>query len=292
MTYTVKLETFSGPLDLLLHLIKQEEVEIHQISLTTICDRYLDYLKQLKDLDVNVSSEFLVVAATLMLIKSRSLLPHEDEVDLEEELDPEDELIQQLLEYKQFKVASRDLGEMAEMRARVFPFAAYRPHQEVEIELEELDLFDLVRAFESLMKATGLARLPRLLRNEKPLREYLEEVLVTLRVKPQTEFRELFEDARDRSTIIGRFVALLELAKRGRLRLVQIACHESIAIELVDARDLSEEEIDAMEADLTPPVPPEPAELAEPEGAEGAPAVAERVEAGHPIALDAGAGGG
>lgn len=256
--YTVSLGNFNGPLDLLLYLIKQEEVEIHEIPISVICDRYLDYIRALEFLDVDVSSEFLVMAATLMLIKSRSLLPTEEAVDIEEELDPEDELIQQLLEYKQYKVASRDLSEMAEIRARVFPFVPPRlDREEQEIELEEVDLWDLVNAFAALMRETGLNKLPRLLKDEKPLRAYINEVFETVRSRGKVTFRALFDGAVARDTVVGRFIALLELVRRKRVAISQDRSYDAIEIEIADDRDLSEAEIDVMEADLEAEVVPE-----------------------------------
>ena len=119
--YTVRLErVFQGPLDLLLHLVREQEVEIHEIEIHEILAGYLEYLKALRDLDIELAGEFLVMAATLMSIKSRSLLPRES-VDLERELDPRDELIQRLIEYRRFKEASDDLGERYEVRALQHP---------------------------------------------------------------------------------------------------------------------------------------------------------------------------
>ncbi len=258
MEYTVQLENFSGPLDLLLYLIKQEELEIHQISLTSVCDKYLAHIRTMKDLDVNVSAEFLVVAATLMVIKSRALLPHEEEVDLDEELDPEDELIQQLLEYKKFKMASRDLVEMADLRSRVFPFIPPRAEKsDEEIPLEDIDVIDLVRAFAKILSETRLDRMPRLIRSEKALREYIEEVFTILKRERKLKFVDLFADTRSRETVIGRFVAILELAKRGRLKVVQGTCYDAIELEIGDDRELSETEMLAMESDLAAPPPQE-----------------------------------
>jgi segregation and condensation protein A len=256
MDYKVSLDNFSGPLDLLLHLVKEEEVEIHEIPITTICDRYLEYLKALEVLDVDVAADFLVMASTLMLIKSRSLLPHEEEeVDLEEELDPEDELIQQLLEYKRFKMAARDLSDRALVRARIVPFSPPERDVDREIPLEEIDLWDLVRAFSALLRETGLDRgATRQIHDEKPLREYIDEVFSTLRQRRRVMFEELFEGSRKIETVIGRFLALLELARRGRLRARQSSSFDRIEIELLDDRELSDDEILAAEADNRPAI--------------------------------------
>jgi segregation and condensation protein A len=262
MEYTVQLDNFAGPLDLLLYLIKQEEVAIHDISLGAICNKYLAHVRAMKDLDVNVSAEFLVVAATLMLIKSRSLLPREDEVDLDEELDPEDELIQQLLEYKKFKMATRDLSEMADLRSRIFPYLPPPTERgEREIPLEDLDVYDLVRAFARILKETKLDHTPRLLRDEKPLRVFVEEVFSRLRDARKMRFVELFDDTHERETVIGRFIALLELTRRGRIRIAQPGSYDEIEIEVLDDRDLSEQEYEVMEAEMTAPPPPSDDEL-------------------------------
>src|SRR5262245_52916591 len=142
MSYKVDLEVFAGPMDLLLHLIQQEEVEIHEIPIARICDQYLAYLKVLQSLDIEVTGDFLVMAATLMAIKARSLLPRE-EVDLDEELDPEkNDLIKQLLEYKKFKSLSRELSTRAVERS--LRFQVRGSEERAELPLEEVGLFDLV----------------------------------------------------------------------------------------------------------------------------------------------------
>ena len=261
MTHSVSLDNFSGPLDLLLHLVQQEEVEIHEIPISVICERYLESLRSLEVLDVDVASEFLVMAATLMLIKSRKLLPAGEEVDLEEELDPEDELIQQLLEYKQFKLASRDLEGLAHDRARIFPYTAPKLPTEPDIELEEIDLWDLVRAFATMLQETNIGRAPRLIDNEKSIREYLEEVFQFVRQHKSVTFRALFEGSLDRPTVIGRFLALLELIKGKLVRSVQVASFDQIEIVLLDDRALSVAEILDMEAELLAPAAEEELEF-------------------------------
>ena len=251
MSYTVKIDNFSGPMDLLLYLVKQQEVEIHEIRISEICDRYLEFMKAMEVLNVDLAADFLVMASTMMLIKSRSLLPVEEELDLEEELDPEDELIQQLLEYKRFKVATRDLDDLAHERREIFPLIPpRRKREEVEIPIEDIDLFDLVKAFSTLLKETGLDRsTPHKINTEKPLREYMDEVFTILRSHRRISFSGLFEGMRDRDSIIGRFLALLELVRQKRLSVIQEASFDSIDIELQDDKDLSDEEWD--EAEVT-----------------------------------------
>lgn len=251
MTYTVRLESFSGPLDLLLYLVKQEEVEIHEIPIARICDMYLVHLKEIAELDVENASEFLVMAATLMLIKSRALLPDEEAVDLEEELDPKDELIQQLLEYKRFKMAARDLSALASERSRRIAFTPPEDGREREIPLEDIDLFDLVKAFAQLLKATGLDHAPRVIANEKPLREYIDDVFAIVREKKSVTFAQLFEGQTDRVTLIGRLLALLELVRRRRLAVKQIGTFDQIEIELRDESALTDDEYNDADLALT-----------------------------------------
>jgi len=122
--YTVRLDrVFQGPMDLLLHLVREQEVEIHEVEISRVLKGYLEYLHAMKELDIEVAGDFLVMAATLMAIKSRSLLPR-DSVDLDEGLDPKDELIQRLIEYRRFREASEDLGTRYAVRSLQHPLGA------------------------------------------------------------------------------------------------------------------------------------------------------------------------
>ncbi len=132
-----ELENFRGPLDLLLHLVREQEVEITEVDLSRLCDQYLTALDVMAELDINVAGEFLVLASTLLLIKSRSILPRE-EVDLSEELDPGDELILQLLEYRKFKSLALELGHRAAERALRHPRGASEVPPEEQPTLEEV----------------------------------------------------------------------------------------------------------------------------------------------------------
>src|SRR5437016_2550180 len=149
-TFTVHLErVFQGPMDLLLHLVREQEVEIHEIEISRVISGYLEYLQAMRDLDIEVAGDFLVLAATLMSIKSRSLLPR-DTVNLEEDLDPKDELIQRLIEYRRFREASDRLGERYELRAmqHVRGVSGFvEPAAEPELDLGEISSWDLLAAF-------------------------------------------------------------------------------------------------------------------------------------------------
>ena len=160
--YKINLDVFSGPLDLLLYLVRKEEVDIYDIPLAKITEEYIRYVDVIKMLDVDTAGEFLVMAATLMEIKSAMLLPA-DEVDAlsqEEGLDPRGELIRQLLEYKKFKDAANMLRLSAEDQENKFPrsdniITSLKPDAEPELDLDELSVWDLLGAFDAIMKATG-----------------------------------------------------------------------------------------------------------------------------------------
>src|SRR5262245_51582246 len=152
-----ELGNFAGPLDLLLYLVQKEEMDIREVSLVRICDQYIAHIKDLKAVDVDRAGEFLVMAATLMSIKARSLLPRE-EVDLAKELAPEEELIQRLLEYRQLKEVTRVLDRRAVGRGLIHQS---RPQvTDAGVPLEELGVWHLVEAFRKVLADSGLDRTP------------------------------------------------------------------------------------------------------------------------------------
>lgn len=247
-TYTVRLErVFQGPLDLLLHLVREQEVEIHEIEISKILSGYLEYLKALHDLDIELAGEFLVMAATLMSIKSRSLLPREN-VDLEQEIDPRDELIQRLIEYRRFKEASDHLGERYELRAMQHPRGAVGmdvEEKEPELELGELSAWDLLAAFSKLMRETLADRPHRVHVEHRPLRYYVQEMAHRVKQKPRMSLRELFVSMNEeptRESLIGSFCALLELVKLGIVGVEQDGLHGEIVLALKEehAQDMDD----------------------------------------------------
>ena len=235
--YTVRLErVFQGPLDLLLHLVREQEVEIHEISISRILADYLVYLEQLEALDIEVAGDFLVMAATLMSIKSRSLLPGE-EVDLEDELDPRDELIQRLLEYRRFKGAADELEEAYRERARMTDRGYHEkpPVPERELELGELSVWDLLSTFSRLMRETLADRPHHVVTDPRPLRYYVDEVVHRLRSGGHVSLRGLmrsFENAPPREALVGSFCALLELVRLELISIRQLGDRDDIEIEI------------------------------------------------------------
>ena len=261
MEHHFELGNFAGPLDLLLHLVQKEEMDIREVSLVRICDQYLAHLHDLKAVDVDRAGEFLVMAATLMAIKARSLLPRE-EVDLAQELDPEEELIQRLLEYRQLKEATRILDRRAVGRDLIHP--SHPQVTDAGIPLEEVGLWHLVEAFRQVLADTGLDReAPATIESERPLSEYIGDLLTTLRATPEIGFHEVFRKDTTRMDLIGHFLAVLELMRARLVRAVQATAFGEIRIEAVGELPERWEPAAALWNPKGPEIPDE-AELEEP----------------------------
>jgi segregation and condensation protein A len=221
--HRIELEKYSGPLDLLLYLIRQEEVDIHDIPIARILERYLAVLATLTTVDIDDAGEFLVIASLLMEIKSRALLPREDPLE-DEELDPRFELVQMLLEYRRFKEASEELkARSAEWKDR---FPAPRgpdtpgPAPD-EVPLAEVSLWDLAFAYQKLIEETGGEKGREIVYDDVPIEVHMDDILGTLDTRERIPFRDLFPRDPQRPLIAGLFVALLELIKQQKVRAVQ-----------------------------------------------------------------------
>ena len=225
--YTVRLDrVFQGPLDLLLHLVREQEVEIHEIEISRVITGYLAYMKDLENLDIELAGEFVVMAATLMAIKSRSLLPR-DEVDLEDDLDPKDELIQRLIQYRRFKEASDGLGERFAERVQLHPRGAHGEldddHPQPTLDLGELTSWDLLSAFSRLMRETMAGRPHRIRSDPRPMRFYVERMADAIRAHQRRTLAQIvaLDEHPSRETMIGSFCALLELVRMGLVGIEQ-----------------------------------------------------------------------
>jgi segregation and condensation protein A len=226
-------------MDLLLHLVREHEVEIHEIEIHRIVADYLGYLQQLSDLDIEAAADFVLMAATLMAIKSRSLLPTE-ELDLEEELDPRDELIQRLVEYRRFRTASEDLErrmlDRALQRARGFrgEIAAHR--EEPMLDLGDLTAFDLLAQWSRLLREVAANRPHQVRSDPRPIRFYVERLVDRLKRNRSFTIQSLVEggeiEGPEREVLIGSFSAVLELAKLGVIHLEQEGLGADIQVEL------------------------------------------------------------
>ena len=303
--YTVRLErVFQGPMDLLLHLVREQEVEIHEIEISKVLEGYLAYLDTLEKLDLEYASDFLVMAATLMAIKSRSLLPRE-EVDLAEELDPKDELIQRLLEYRKFRGASEDLEKRLRRRERQTERGWREESDPVErtFDLSEVTAWDLMAAYARLLRETRADRPHHVMSDPRPLRYYVDHVVHELRAERRISLRALmdtFEEVPEREALIGSFCALLELVRLRVVDVEQEGSDEDIAIamvadnegdleQLIEDGILDESERVAAPADEARPVDPiDGGDQGRGEPASGGTADAEAPVAAAPRALPAG----
>jgi len=253
--YKVALDVYNGPLDLLLYLIRREEIDIYDIPIARITEQYIQYIELLQQLDPETVSEFLVLAATLMEIKSRILLPKPplDEID-GEIIDPRLELVRQLLEYKKYKDAAHYLGEAAEKRARKHARSPVLPSPPTdEMELETIDIWDLFDAFNRLLEQTGLrGAVHRIGIDDTPLALHAEDILDSIeRAGGAQPFEAIFM-GRTKPEMIGLFLALLELIRQRRVRVSQESPFATILLHLLDRTPLGAE-TDMDEAAGEPP---------------------------------------
>jgi segregation and condensation protein A len=247
--YTVRLEqVFQGPMDLLLHLVREQEVEIHEIEIARVVDGFLAYLKQMDKLDLELAGDFVVMAATLMAIKSRSLLPA-DEVDLEDDLDPRDELIERLIEYRRFREASEALEGRFRRRAAMFPRGwrdeARTGADERELDLGDLDQWDLLATWSRLLRETNADRPHMVIADPHPLRFYVDHLVAEVKLRGALSLADLIESYSDvgrKEAIVGSFCALLELVRLQVVQVSQPRTGADIAIELKPehAQDIEE----------------------------------------------------
>jgi segregation and condensation protein A len=228
--YRVQLDIFTGPLDLLLYLIRRDELDIQDIPLARLTEQYLEYVHLLEQLDPNTAGDFLVMASTLVELKSRALLPTPPPEGAEDEDDPQKLLVRQLLEYKRFKDAAAALGSAAEERASRFARRPAGLPRELEgVELEEAQVWDLLSAFGRVMSAIGQGPgLHEVTYDDTPIAEYRDYILDTLERRGTIKFHALFSDRFNRGEIVGLFLALLELLRWQRVRAEQDALHGSI----------------------------------------------------------------
>ena len=209
--YQVTLELFEGPLDLLLFLVKKDDLDIHNIPIAHITREYLAYLDLMKEFNLEVAGEFLVMAATLMAVKSRSLLPSVGAgLDAEEGPNPAAELALKLLEYQKFKEASKFLAGRGEEMSHVFYRGA--PHFEEAEKSPNVSLFDLMAHLQTIL--AGAEDDTQSVEGEEfPIEEKIEKILFLLSTRPMIRWEELFADERKRRGIIACFLAMLELTK-------------------------------------------------------------------------------
>jgi segregation and condensation protein A len=283
--YRVELDVYNGPLDLLLYLIKRDELDIYDIPIARITDTYTTYLRMLKDmraeegLDINVVGEFLVMAATLMEIKSAMLLPKAPPTDADggttaaqDLADPRYELVQQLLEYKRFKDAAASLEFHQRQHQERFPRWPARlgddnPDEPPPVDLDEVQVWDLLEAFSRLMKETGgrRSRFHEITYDDTPIGLHAADIEDRLRREKRVTLRQLIEGRTSRSEMIGVFLALLELIREKKILVEQ---GEVLGeVEIVEAPEEHKRTFVHATLNLAPetPAPVEASDLAEAE---------------------------
>ena len=226
MAYQVKLEIFEGPLDLLLHLCEKDQINIYDIPIARVTGQYLDYLSEMQVLDLEVASEFLVMAATLLEIKARMLLPRQKAavtVEGEEELDPREELVRHLAEYSRFKEVAADMREMASSWSGRYPHPADAPPEGGEALLSsKVSLFELALAFRKMLAAAVPEKPTEISREQVSVRRKMQDIVRRLASrKAGCSFTDLVGSRRSRLMVVVTFLALLELVRQRRIMVQQ-----------------------------------------------------------------------
>jgi segregation and condensation protein A len=225
--YKVKFEVFEGPLDLLLYLIKKEEVDIYEVNLTTLATQFIEYIETMRLLDLEIAGEFLVMAATLMYIKSRELLPVDQQAQVEGEDEGEDprwELIRQLVEYKKFKDAAAQLQELEIRQENLFPRMPGKPEfaDEAPSHRAEASVFDLLNSVSAVLKRFAEKEdLRDIFEDKWSVSDKIDLILRLTGGRERLKFSELFEGATSRTEVVVTFLALLELIRLKQLRAEQ-----------------------------------------------------------------------
>ncbi len=242
--YRVQLDAYSGPLDLLLYLIRRDEIDIYDIPISRVLEQYIEYIRVMEMIDPDLVGDFLVMAATLMEIKSRLMLPKPppevDDSDLSG-LDPRSDLVRQLLQYKLYRDAAGVLSQRADIQSRRFnrPRVGL-PADEAEVDIEDVQIWDLLAAFNKLLAAVGKQKVTHdVVYDDTPITLHAADILDRLeRDGPAMPFERIFE-GRTRGEMIGLFLALLELIRQDRIRVEQGEQFGSILVHLIDATPIT-----------------------------------------------------
>lgn len=250
--WRVKLPTFEGPLDLLLHLIHEHEIDIRDIPIAFITEKYVEYITLMQELNIDVASEYLVMAATLAHIKSKMLLPtppeDQEDADAEAEVDPRAELVRRLLEYQKYKDAAGQLGDRSLLGRDVFLRGVSAPSVDGPAPLAQLSLFKLLDAFQSVLDRAKTTVDHEIDLERFSITDRINELSDLLRHRTRARFDELFEGATSRGDLIVTFLALLEMTRLRLTRLYQDAPLEPILVELA----VTEEAGAGQQADTEP----------------------------------------
>ncbi len=223
--YRVKLDVFEGPLDLLLYLIRKEEVDIYDIPIERITQQYMSYLDLMRMLDLNIAGEFIVMAATLMMIKSRMLLPVEERAaeEDEDEGDPRWDLVRQLVEYKKFKDAALHLQGLEEMQENIFVRAGENVElgAQPDVALQDVSIFDLIAAFNDALSKVQKEELREIFAERFTVGEKIDDLLQRMQEAERLSLTDLFKGMRSRHEVVCTFLAVLELMRLKQVRAAQ-----------------------------------------------------------------------
>ncbi|SCG83338.1 segregation and condensation protein A [Proteiniborus sp. DW1] len=231
MEYKVVLEAFEGPMDLLMHLIEKEKVDIYDIPIAKITDQYIEYIQGMQSIDLNLTSEFLVMAATLLEIKSKMLLPKSssDDEQLEmEEADPREELVRRLVEYKKFKLVAENLKTKGDTQSKIF----FKQKEELEefmeqdsFELEKIDFKELFLAYMNILNKSKESikkiNLAEIQRDELTIEDCMDDLENVIKEKKKVKFNELFKEDSTKNRVVVIFLSILELIKLKKIKVVQ-----------------------------------------------------------------------
>jgi segregation and condensation protein A len=237
----VFLEAFEGPLDLLLYLIRRQNLDILDIPIAEITRQYVEYIELMKELQLELAGEYLLMAAMLAEIKSRMLLPRPESGE-EDEDDPRAELVRRLQEYERFKKAAEDLNSLDRMERDTFQAAAEVEDKQIVRKLPELTLKDLLFAFKDVLARAEMTAHWHVQREPLSVRERMSQVLLALQAGNFAEFRQLFDAAEGRMGVAVTFIALLELLREGLIELVQAESYSPIHVRAATASQSTEQQ--------------------------------------------------
>ncbi len=252
LTYTIKIDAFEGPFDLLLFFIERDELDIYDIPIAKITDDFLDYVHTMENLNIDLASEFILVAATLMRIKAKMLIPRKEVDEQGNEIDPREELIQRLLEYKSYKAVIDELRQKEEARSMSFPrgnvvveLQSLAEEALADAELESLTLYRLMQAFRKVMERFEYAKnhpVHTIIKYSYSVQEEQDLITRKLSKKPRLDFEDVFLNVENRIHAIITFLALLEMINNQVVRILAGEGVNNFWIEWQPASDHLEEE--------------------------------------------------
>ncbi|MEW5758559.1 MAG: segregation/condensation protein A [Candidatus Omnitrophota bacterium] len=220
--YKIKLEMFEGPLDLLLYLVKKDHLNIYDIPIARVTEQYLEYIELFRLLDLEIAGEFLVMAATLMKIKSQMLLPKQETAELPEEIDPREELIEKLIEYQRYKEVAKLLRNHEEKRQEVFTRKTIGLPEDKDSEVYfEASLFELINAFSKALSEIPKDIFIEVIKDEFTVSEKMHSILHLLLIEPKLKINELFNKTKNKLEIVATFLAILELIRLREIGVMQ-----------------------------------------------------------------------